>query len=106
MWVTSMIICAPQQTQSLSRHFMIRAYNRVTDGILQVDAYEQGRPGYPLDAVHYALKEAGLDTGRKRIVDLAAGTGKLTRSALQHCHSFFPHAEHDPQSSHAKRRLQ
>ena len=55
--------------------------NYVKDGNLQVDAYEQGRPGYPLEAVNYALKGAGLDTGCKTIVDLAAGTGKLTRSA-------------------------
>lgn len=52
-------------------------------------------------------KKPGIDTGRKRIVDLAAGTGKLTRSALQHCHfPICPSAVHDPQISHAKRRLQ
>ena len=76
-----LIICAMQEPGSLSRSFTTFACNYVTDGILQVDAYEQGRPGYPLDAVQYALKEAGLDTGRKTIIDLAAGTGKLTRSA-------------------------
>ena len=46
---------------------------------LQVDAYEQGRPGYPLAAVQYALKQLHLDEGHKNVVDLAAGTGKLTR---------------------------
>ena len=52
---------------------------------MQVDAYEQGRPGYPLEAVQYALKQLHLDEGHKRIVDLAAGTGKLTRCAhLEH----------------------
>ena len=48
---------------------------------LQVDAYEQGRSGYPVEAVQYALKQLNLDTGRKKIVDLAAGTGKMTRCA-------------------------
>jgi predicted RNA methylase len=49
---------------------------------MQVDAYEQGRPGYPLEAVQYALKQLYLDDGYKRVVDLAAGTGKLTRCSL------------------------
>ncbi len=47
---------------------------------LQVDAYEQGRPSYPLEGLQYALKELGLEDGAQRkVVDLAAGTGKLTR---------------------------
>ncbi len=47
---------------------------------LRVDAYEQGRPSYPLEGLHYALKELDLEDGAQRkIVDLAAGTGKLTR---------------------------
>ena len=49
---------------------------------LQVDAYEQGRPGYPLEAVQYALKELHLNEGHKKVLDLAAGTGKLTRCVL------------------------
>ncbi len=48
---------------------------------LQVDAYEQGRPGYPLEAVQYALKELHLNEGHRKVLDLAAGTGKLTRYA-------------------------
>ena len=50
--------------------------------VMQVDAYEQGRPGYPLEAVQYAVKQLNLDVGHKKVVDLAAGTGKLTRCAL------------------------
>ena len=41
-------------------------------------AYEAGRPGYPQDAV--ALLAAELELGAVRdVLDLAAGTGKLTR---------------------------
>ncbi len=41
-------------------------------------AYEAGRPSYPADAVGWLVEEIGITPGR-RIVDLAAGTGKLTR---------------------------
>jgi SAM-dependent methyltransferase len=45
------------------------------------DAYEQARPGYPTDAVLWLVGERPCD-----VVDLGAGTGKLTRSlaALGH----------------------
>ena len=39
------------------------------------DAYERARPGYPADAVLWLAGETPCD-----IVDLGAGTGKLTRS--------------------------
>ena len=42
------------------------------------DAYERGRPGYPPDAVASIVEFLGLGPGR-RVVDLGAGTGKLTR---------------------------
>jgi SAM-dependent methyltransferase len=44
-------------------------------------AYERGRPGYPEEAVRWLVGEAPAD-----VVDLGAGTGKLTRSlaALGH----------------------
>jgi SAM-dependent methyltransferase len=43
--------------------------------------YERGRPGYPDEAV--ALLARALDIGPgRRVVDLGAGTGKLTRSLL------------------------
>jgi len=45
------------------------------------DAYEQARPGYPADAVLWLAGETPCD-----VVDLGAGTGKLTRTlaALGH----------------------
>jgi SAM-dependent methyltransferase len=41
-------------------------------------AYERGRPSYPDAAVAYLAAELGLGPAA-RVVDLAAGTGKLTR---------------------------
>jgi len=40
--------------------------------------YERGRPGYPRAAIELLAAQLGLWAG-SRIVDLAAGTGKLTR---------------------------
>jgi ubiquinone/menaquinone biosynthesis C-methylase UbiE len=40
--------------------------------------YERGRPGYPAEAIELLGRELGLGPGRD-VVDLAAGTGKLTR---------------------------
>ena len=42
------------------------------------DEYERGRPGYPPEAVAWLAEAAGL-TSSSTIVDVAAGTGKLTR---------------------------
>jgi SAM-dependent methyltransferase len=42
------------------------------------DVYEESRPGYPDEAVDWLAHELGLGPGRN-VVDLAAGTGKLTR---------------------------
>jgi SAM-dependent methyltransferase len=41
------------------------------------DAYERSRPGYPDEAVRWLVGAAPLD-----VVDLGAGTGKLTRSLV------------------------
>jgi SAM-dependent methyltransferase len=41
---------------------------------LVADAYERGRPGYPEEAVRWLVGDTPLD-----VVDLGAGTGKLTR---------------------------
>jgi SAM-dependent methyltransferase len=43
-----------------------------------VGAYERGRPGYPPDAVERLCEAVGIGPGRA-VLDLAAGTGKLTR---------------------------
>jgi len=43
--------------------------------------YEAGRPGYPPAALDVLAERAGLGPGR-RVLDLAAGTGKLTRQLL------------------------
>jgi ubiquinone/menaquinone biosynthesis C-methylase UbiE len=40
--------------------------------------YERGRPGYPSEAIESLVRELHLDR-RSVVVDLAAGTGKLTR---------------------------
>ena len=44
-------------------------------------AYERGRPGYPPAAVDFLAARLRLRPGRT-VVDLAAGTGKLTRPLL------------------------
>jgi SAM-dependent methyltransferase len=44
-------------------------------------AYERGRPGYPAAAVDFLAATLRLGPGRT-VVDLAAGTGKLTRPLL------------------------
>ena len=41
----------------------------------QAAQYERGRPGWPVDAVTALLERFGAGT----VLDLAAGTGKLTR---------------------------
>jgi SAM-dependent methyltransferase len=46
-----------------------------------VAAYERGRPGYPPAAVDFLAARLRLGPGRT-LVDLAAGTGKLTRPLL------------------------
>ncbi len=42
------------------------------------DAYEAARPSYPAEAVAHVVGHGGIGPGR-RVLDLAAGTGKLTR---------------------------
>lgn len=41
-------------------------------------AYERARPSYPAEAVAHVVGHGGIGPGR-RVLDLAAGTGKLTR---------------------------
>jgi ubiquinone/menaquinone biosynthesis C-methylase UbiE len=56
-------------------HRAVTAYDRVAN------AYEVGRPGYPPEAVAWIAESAAVGPA-SRIVDLAAGTGKLTRLLL------------------------
>jgi ubiquinone/menaquinone biosynthesis C-methylase UbiE len=42
------------------------------------EAYERGRPSYPDEAIAYVARALRLGPG-KRVLDLAAGTGKMTR---------------------------
>lgn len=46
-------------------------------------SYEAGRPGYPAAVVRWMLQPAvAASTGRVRVADVGAGTGKLTRTLL------------------------
>jgi ubiquinone/menaquinone biosynthesis C-methylase UbiE len=44
--------------------------------------YERGRPGYPAEVVERMRREIGIEAGQT-VVDLAAGTGKLTRQLVE-----------------------
>lgn len=44
-------------------------------------AYERARPGYPDDAIAHLVEELQIEPG-SRVVDLGAGTGKLTVSLV------------------------
>jgi SAM-dependent methyltransferase len=46
-----------------------------------VGDYERGRPGFPPDAVRAVVEALGIGPG-KRVLDLAAGSGKFTRELV------------------------
>ena len=58
------------------QHPDARAFEQVAD------LYERARPGYPPEAVTWVAAELGLREGRT-VLDLGAGTGKLTRQLVQ-----------------------
>ena len=45
------------------------------------EPYERGRPDYPVEALRFLAQELGLGPDRE-VVEIAAGTGKLTRGLL------------------------
>jgi SAM-dependent methyltransferase len=54
---------------------------RAVRGFAAAEAYERGRPSYPAAAVAAVARELGLGPG-SAVLDLAAGTGKLTRQLV------------------------
>lgn len=51
---------------------------------IPAEAYDQHRPSYPADAVHYAL---GAPRTKLKVLDLGAGTGKLSRVIAESGHN-------------------
>jgi SAM-dependent methyltransferase len=64
------------------------------------DAYDRGRPGYPLEAVRWLLGTAPLD-----VVDLGAGTGKLTETLVAAGHRVVAVEPSAEMSAHLRQRL-
>jgi len=61
----------------MSLHHVADGFNK------QVDSYISARPSYPPEAIQHAVDVSGLLQG-SRVVDVAAGTGKLTQLLVQY----------------------
>lgn len=59
----------------------VRIPKEATGFGVRASEYEAGRPAYPDEAVSYLVANLGIGPG-SRVVDLAAGTGKLTRQLV------------------------
>jgi SAM-dependent methyltransferase len=60
---------------------MARIHRSAAQGFARsADAYERGRPGYPEAAIRHLIAQL---PPRPAVLDLAAGTGKLTRPLLE-----------------------
>ncbi len=59
------------------------------------DVYERSRPGYPLEAVRWLVGERPA-----RVLDLGAGTGKLTRTLLDAGHDVVAVDPSEPMLAH------
>lgn len=55
---------------------------------VSTEAYENGRPDYPVDAVECLIKTLNLDSG-KFVAELGAGTGKFTKLLLKSAAKIF-----------------
>jgi SAM-dependent methyltransferase len=53
------------------------------------EAYERGRPEYPAAAIAHLVRTLGIGPGR-RVVELGAGTGKLTRALRPYGATLMP----------------
>ncbi len=64
------------------------------------DAYDRGRPGYPTEAARWLAGEAPL-----RVVELGAGTGRLTEELVRLGHEVLATDPLDEMLAHLHRRL-
>jgi SAM-dependent methyltransferase len=69
-----------------------------------VDAYERGRPSYPDEAVAGLARDFGL-TRDSTVLDLAAGTGKLTERLIPHVGRVVALDPSEPMLDRLRRRL-